>query len=421
MFIRSFHGMHEHLSTAEILKTIRQKHDESLWDYVKHFCNARNAIRYIQDIEIINAFCDGGSDIKTVDEITIKKPKTVVDLLIVADVCIEASEARARLLESHGKGSSKKKHDNWEVNATDHGDYRDHKEHGDHEYRGNCQQQSSKQKEKRPFHWPVDAEKWCEIHHTVRHGLEECKTFLDRKTMPPPAAPVAQEPRRGEYHWADPDNEDQMEEINVIFGRSMSIASKTYGKKLEREISLARCIEPRRKMKWSDMDISFGLEDHLETELSDRNLPFVVNLPIGRHKVAKLLIDNGASLNLITRKSFIKMGLNLKDLTPVHDMFHGIIPGQSSTPIGQIDLNVSYETGDNKCKDMLMFEVASFDFGYNCIIRRSFLLKFMVVTYTFNAMMKMLGPKGVIIINTDQRDALVCENATLTHGGWFDE
>jgi hypothetical protein len=73
---------------------------------MKHFCNARNAIPYI---EIINAFHDGVSDIKTVEEITIKKPKTVADLLAVTDVCIEASEARAWLLESHGKGPSKKK------------------------------------------------------------------------------------------------------------------------------------------------------------------------------------------------------------------------------------------------------------------------------------------------------------------------
>jgi hypothetical protein len=46
------------------------------------------------------------------------------------------------------------------------------------------------------------------------------------------------------------------------------------------------------------------------------------------------LIDNMASLNLIMRKTFIEMGLNLKDLTPMHDMFHGVISGQSSTPIG---------------------------------------------------------------------------------------
>jgi hypothetical protein len=97
----------------------------------------------------------------------------------------------------------------------------------------------------------------------------------------------------------------------------MPIVLKTQGKKLEREISLAQRIEPMRRMRWSNVDISFGPQDHPDTKLSDQNLPFMVKLPIGRHKVAKTLINNGASLNLITRKTFIKMGFNLKDLTPV--------------------------------------------------------------------------------------------------------
>jgi hypothetical protein len=49
------------------------------------------------------------SNIETVEEITMEKPKIVADLLTVADVCIEASEARAQLLESRGKMLSKKK------------------------------------------------------------------------------------------------------------------------------------------------------------------------------------------------------------------------------------------------------------------------------------------------------------------------
>jgi hypothetical protein len=85
---------------------------------------------------------------------------------------------------------------------------------------------------KRPFYRPADAEKWCGIHRTDGHDLKECKTFLYCKKMPP-LAPAAQEHRRGEHHRADPDNEYQMDEINVIFGGSLSIASKTQGKKLE--------------------------------------------------------------------------------------------------------------------------------------------------------------------------------------------
>jgi hypothetical protein len=210
-----------------------------------------------------------------------------------------------------------------------------------------------------------------------------------------------------------------MGEINVTFGDSMFIASKTQGKKLKWEIILAQHIESERMMRWSDIDISFRLEDHPEIELYDRNLPFVVKLPIELHKVAKILIDNRTSLNLIMRKTFIEMCLNLKDLTPVHDTFHRVISGRSSTPIEHIDLKVSCETGDNKHKEILTFEVASFDIGYNCIFGRHFLLKFMAVIHIAYATLKMPDPKGMITIKADQHDALVCENETLTHAGRF--
>jgi hypothetical protein len=105
----------------------------------------------------------------------------------------------------------------------------------------------------------------------------------------------------------------------------------------------------------------------------------------------------------------------------VHDTFHGIIPGQPSTPIGRINLEVSYGTGENKRREMLTFEVASFDIGYNCILRRPFLLKFMAVIHTAYATVKMTGLRGVITLTSDQRDAIACENVALTHAGRFDK
>jgi hypothetical protein len=209
--------------------------------------------------------------------------------------------------------------------------------------------------------------------------------------MLPPAASAPQDPHRGEHHRVIFDGDEHMAEINVIFGGSMSITSKTQGKKLQREISLAQQIEPGTRMRWSDDYISFRPEDHPDMELSERNLPLIIKILIERHKVAKTLIDSGDSLNLMMRKTFIKMGLNLSDLTPVHDIFHGIIPGQSATPIGCIDLEVSCGTGENKHRKMLTFKVASFDIGYNCILGRPFLLKFMAVIHTAYATIKMPG------------------------------
>jgi hypothetical protein len=42
-------------------------------------------------------------------------------------------------------------------------------------------------------------------------------------------------------------------------------------------------------------------------------------------------------------------------------------------------LEVSCGPGENKRREILTFEVANFDNGYNCILGRSFLLKFMAV------------------------------------------
>jgi hypothetical protein len=131
------------------------------------------------------------------------------------------------------------------------------------------------------------------------------------------------------------------------------------------------------------------------------------------------MIDSGTSLNLLMRRTFIEMGLSLADLTPVQDTFHRIIPGQSPMPIGRIDLEVSCGSGENKRRKTLTFEVASFDIGYNCILGRPFLLKFIAVIHTAYATIKMPGSKGVITLKSDHRDAVACENAALTHAEKF--
>jgi hypothetical protein len=63
-------------------------------------------------------------------------------------------------------------------------------------------------KKKRHFRLSKDAEKWCEIYRTTGNNLEECKTFLDRKKMPAPLAPVPQEPWRVDQRRTDSDRDE---------------------------------------------------------------------------------------------------------------------------------------------------------------------------------------------------------------------
>jgi hypothetical protein len=61
--------------------------------------------------------------------------------------------------------------------------------------------------------------------------------------------------------------------------------------------------------------------------------------------------------------------------------------------MGRIDLEVSYGIWENKRREMLMFEIASFNIRYNCILGRPFLLKFMAVIHTAYATIKMPDPR----------------------------
>lgn len=97
-----------------MLKNIKHKPNESLMEYVRHSCNVHNAIPNIQEIKVINAFHDDVTDITTVERVGIKKPKTVAELLAVADECIKVSEAKCHL----EKGKIKKKDDDYEVHVT---------------------------------------------------------------------------------------------------------------------------------------------------------------------------------------------------------------------------------------------------------------------------------------------------------------
>jgi hypothetical protein len=107
----------------------------------------------------------------------------------------------------------------------------------------------------------------------------------------------------------------------MIFKGSMSIISKTQGKKLEQMINLAQCIEPGRMMRWSDVDISFGPHDHLDTEPSDRNLSFVVKLPIGATQGGQYIDRQRGLIKSYHEENYHRDGLQSERYDSLHDTF----------------------------------------------------------------------------------------------------
>jgi hypothetical protein len=102
------------------------------------------------------------------------------------------------------------------------------------------------------------------------------------------------------------------------------------------------------------------------------------------------------------------LGVAHKDLTESDTPFFGIVPTEGEYPLGHIYMLVSFGTPENYRTEFLRFEVASFDCGYNVIIDRPVLAKFMAIPHYSYMILKMPGPQGIITMHADFQGAVEC-------------
>jgi hypothetical protein len=99
------------------------------------------------------------------------------------------------------------------------------------------------------------------------------------------------------------------------------------------------------------------------------------------------------------------MGLSRSLLRPSQAPFHGVVPGTTATPIGQISLPVTFGTRKNFQTKNIQFEVADLETAYNTFLGLPALTKFMAILHYAYLVLKMSGPRGVISIRGDVKRA----------------
>jgi hypothetical protein len=77
-------------------------------------------------------------------------------------------------------------------------------------------------------------------------------------------------------------------------------------------------------------------------------------------------------------------------------------------PLGHIYMPVTFGIPENYRTEFLRFEVARFDCGYNAIIGRPGLVKFMAILHYSYMILKMPRPQGIITVHTDFQGAAEC-------------
>jgi len=95
------------------------------------------------------------------------------------------------------------------------------------------------------------------------------------------------------------------------------------------------------------------------------------------------------------------MGINFYDmLTLSKALFYGIVPGNSSTPIGSVTLPVTFGTEENYRTEHIKFEVADFESSYHTSLGPA-LAKFMAVPHYIYLLLKIPSKIGVLTFRGD--------------------
>jgi hypothetical protein len=136
--------------------------------------------------------------------------------------------------------------------------------------------------------------------------------------------------------------------------------------------------------------------------------PLLVDPVIRESWVKKVLVNGGSSINVTFPRTLLALGVALKDLTELDTPFFRIVPIEGEYPLGHIYMPVTFGTPENYRTEFLRFEVARFDCGYNAIIGRPGLAKFMAIPHYSYMILKMPGPQGIITMRANFQGAAEC-------------
>jgi hypothetical protein len=126
---------------------------------------------------------------------------------------------------------------------------------------------------------------------------------------------------------------------------------------------------------------------------------------IRESRVKKVLVDGGSSINVTFSRTLQDLGVAIDDLTVSDTPFFGIMPTEGEYPLGHIYMSVTFRTPENYQTEFLRFEVARFNCGYNAIIGKPGLAKFMAIPNYSYMILKMPGPQWIITVRADFQGA----------------
>jgi len=139
--------------------------------------------------------------------------------------------------------------------------------------------------------------------------------------------------------------------VHSIFGGKVSIESKRERKLLKRAClnvdSTDGLIADPKFPPWSHREISFSRKDQWATIPELGRFPIILDPCINSIRFECVLVDGGSSIDILFRNSMLALKITPAQLKPYDAQFWGVLPGQSSIPLGQITFPIQFGTPDH--------------------------------------------------------------------------
>jgi hypothetical protein len=222
------------------------------------------------------------------------------------------------------------------------------------------------------------------------------------------------------------DDNDRWKKLYVMYGGSWELTSRRNVKSLRREVLSVTPGVPKAAphQRWRSTTISFGASDCPDNMAGAGVLPLITAPVIANMRLHHVLIDRGASLNVISHAAFKQLQIPGSRLGPSRP-FSRVGP-QLVYPLGSIALPITFRIEENFRTENVPFDVAEVNLPFNAIIDKLALYRFMAIAHYGYLVFKIPSPTEVLTVRGDRAAALAAmeklhvlttEAARLDDGG----
>ncbi|XP_074324003.1 uncharacterized protein LOC141660923 [Apium graveolens] len=451
-FIKQFISGRVHEKSSTSLMGIVQGAKESLREYLNRFTKETLKVPDLDDKVAMIALQQGTRDEFFKMSLAKRPPESMLQLQDRAGKYIKVEESMKKMAVSNEPTGNKKRKTDQEYDAND--KYPQIGKNSDSSSSKKNQQQTFAEyarlnaprsqilmeiEKDKNFKWPKplrgdpekrDKNRYCRYHKDVGHDTDDCRQLKDeikylfrrgkfgRFTKGEEAEGQKRDndrrddDRRGNDRDRNPQPRGPV--INMISGGPTVAGTTGNSRKAYTREVMSIVGEPSKRSK-SEMTLEFGDPD-LEGLKFPQDDPLVITPIIGNCPVMRVLVDNGASMDILFHDTFIRMGYNDSQLTPSDAPIYWFNHVECKVE-GAIQLLVTIGEEPKEATQMLNFQVVKAASTYNAIMGRIGIHAFKAVPSTYHMVLKFPTRNGVGEARGDQKMTRNCYVAVLKPDG----